>query len=436
MQSIWENISMPQFPALSENIECEVLVIGGGITGLLTAYKLKQAGIRCVVAEAATIASGITKNTTAKITAQHGILYHKIAQDLGEDAAHAYYAANQEAVQNYRMLCKDIDCDFTICDAYVYAENDPRILECELRVLDKIGAPAEFTEKTELPFSVCGAIRLPDQASFHPLKFLAAIAKDLPIYEHSSVQKLAGNVAYTEHGSIRADKVIVTTHFPFINRHGLYFLKLYQSRSYVLALQGAETLDGMYIDGENGSLSFRSAQDTLLIGCGNHRTGKRNSGWTEAEVVLRRYYPHAKITHRWATQDCMTPDGIPYIGQYAKTTPDLFVATGFNKWGMSTAMVAANLLTDLIREKENRFAPLFSPSRSMLKPQLAANAWESATNLLRLSRPRCPHLGCALRWNKRERTWDCPCHGSRFTEHGELIDNPAHKGLRKPPKKP
>ena len=190
-------------------------------------------------------------------------------------------------------------------------------------------------------------------------------------------------------------------------------------------------MDGMYLDAAENGLSFRSYGSSLLLGGGGHRTGKPGRGWTQLEEEARRFYPHAKITHRWAAQDCMSLDGIPYIGRYSARTPSLYVATGFNKWGMTSSMVAANLLTDLILGKKNPYEEVFSPSRNILHPQLGINLMESTRNLLSLSPKRCPHLGCALKWNPQEHSWDCPCHGSRFTEDGRLIDNPATGDLKK-----
>ena len=220
-------------------------------------------------------------------------------------------------------------------------------------------------------------------------------------------------------------KIIVTTHFPILNKHGSYFLKLYQHRSYVLALKGAQHLDGMYVDEDKKGLSFRTYGDLLLLGGGSHRTGKKGGNWHELEEFARKYYPSARVVSKWATQDCMSLDGVPYIGQYSKNTPDLYVATGFNKWGMSSSMVSAMILSDLVQGKPNEYAQVFSPSRSILRPQLAINALESTVGLLTPTAPRCPHLGCALKYNKAEHSWDCPCHGSRFSESGELINNPA-----------
>ena len=170
----------------------------------------------------------------------------------------------------------------------------------------------------------------------------------------------------------------------------------------------------------------------MLLGGGAHRTGKKGGAWKELEDVAEELYPDAKITYKWATQDCMTLDGVPYIGQYSPSTPNLFVATGFNKWGMTSSMVASRILCDLVCEKPNEYEKIFSPSRSILRPQLAINALEALGGWLTLSGKRCPHLGCALKWNKYEHSWDCPCHGSRFKSDGSVLDNPANGSLKKP----
>ena len=220
-------------------------------------------------------------------------------------------------------------------------------------------------------------------------------------------------------------KIIIATHFPIDNKHGAYFAKLYQHRSYVLSLEGAEPLQGMYVDETGTGLSFRKYGNQLLLGGGGHRTGKKGGGWQELERFARKYYPSARITAKWATQDCMSLDGMPYIGLYSRSTPDLYVVTGFSKWGMSSSMVASAILADMVQGKKNPYSGLFSPSRKLYKPQLAANLWESAVGLLTPTVPRCPHLGCALKYNAAEHSWDCPCHGSRFDPHGKLLDNPA-----------
>ena len=426
MESIWTStVRMPQFPALGEDVQTDVLIIGGGMAGLLCAHQLQQAGVSCIVAEARTIASGITKDTTAKITSQHGLIYRTLLKRFGPERARCYWQANQEALNAFRVLCRHIDCDFTTQDHFIYSKADRQILEAELAALAAVGCPAKLEPHLPLPFPTVGGIKFPQQAQFHPLKFLASIVGNLNIYENTPVLEWKEQEAVTEHGRIHADSIIVATHFPFLNKHGSYFLKLYQQRSYALALENAPSLEGMYLDAQENGLSFRSHQDSLILGGGGHRTGKTGSGWQKLAQFVKAYYPQAEITHRWATQDCMTLDGIPYIGQYSARTPNLYVATGFNKWGMTSSMVAARLLTDLITGKGSPYASLFSPSRSILRLQLGVNSFEAVRNLATPTPKRCPHMGCALKWNPQEHSWDCPCHGSRFTESGKLIDNPA-----------
>ncbi len=426
MGSVWEkNAAKVRFDALKGNKSTDVLIVGGGIAGILCAYKLKNAGVDCIITEAAEICGGITKNTTAKITLQHGLMYDKMIKRFGRDKTRLYAEAQGDAIKEYARLCGSIDCDFERRDSYVYSMESPRKIAKEVAALCRIGVRAEFSDASELPFAVAGAVRVKDQAQFNPLKFLYGVAKDLPIYENTKVLELLPGKAVTNHGEIAYRKLIVATHFPFLNKHGLYPLKLYQHRSYVVALEGAQTVRGMYVDESNTGLSFRSYGELLLLGGGGHRTGKTGGCWKELQDFAENHYKNAKITAKWATQDCMTLDGIAYIGRYSKSTPDLYVATGFNKWGMTNAMVAAGILCDLVLKKSNRYADIFDPSRAMLRPQLAVNVFESAVGLITPTSPRCPHLGCALKYNKAEHSWDCPCHGSRFTEKGELIDNPA-----------
>lgn len=430
MESIWTKTSEPsRFEKLQGDIRTDVLIIGGGITGILCAHLLKEAGIGCVVAEADRICGGITKNTTAKITLQHGLIYDEISRRFGFDTARLYYEAQKAAMEKYRELCQTISCDYIELPSYVYSRSDVGKIEREIIALHRVGCSADFTKKLPLPISVAGAVRIAGQAQFHPLKFAFSLAKDLPIYENTKILELTPDGAVTDGGRIVSKKVIVATHFPLINKHGSYFLKLYQHRSYVLALENAPDVHGMYVDEDEKGLSFRNYDGLLLLGGGGHRTGKQGGGWKELEAFARKHYPRAKVLARWATQDCMTLDGVPYIGQYSACTPNLFAATGFNKWGMTSAMVSAQLLTDLVQGKKNEYSSVFSPSRTMLRPQLFINGLESVLGLITPTVPRCPHLGCALKYNPAERSWDCSCHGSRFTEDGKLIDNPARKDL-------
>lgn len=430
MRSLWQSeVQLPEFPKLKGNIKTDVLIIGGGIAGILCAYFLTQSGADCIVAERKRICGGTTGNTTAKITFQHGLIYSKILKSQGAEKARMYLEANRNALRDYAELCKSIDCDFEIKDNFVYTINNEAALENEMRVLQKIGYNAVFYREIPLPFETSGAVMFPEQAQFNPLKFILKISEGLNIFENTHIKSVRGNTALTDEAVISAEKIIVAAHFPFINSHGSYFLKLYQHRSYVIALENAENVGGMYVDNEKTGMSFRNYGDLLLIGGGGHRTGKRGGNWDELRAFAKKHYPSSKEAATWAAQDCMSLDGIPYIGNYSALTPSLFAASGFNKWGMTSSMVAARLLCDLVLGRKNDLAELFSPSRSILKPQLAVNGFEAAAGLLSLSARRCPHMCCRLKWNNSEHSWDCSCHGSRFDENGGLIDNPANKDL-------
>lgn len=425
-ESIWsDSVKLPEFEKLSGNKKTDVLIIGGGLCGILCAFFLQNAGVDYILVEGSRIASGITKNTTAKITSQHGLIYSKLIGDIGKDKASMYLHANQMALREFEDLCRNIDCDFEKKKAFTYSLTDRNIIEKEVEAVNSLGFPAEFSETTELPFDTQGAICFPNQAQFNPLKFIAEISRNLNIFEKTFIREITPNSVLTDYGKISAKRIIVATHFPFINKHGAYYLKLYQHRSYVSALVNTPKYNGMYVDENKTGMSFRTYKNLLLVGGGGHRTGKKGGNWKELSDFAERYYPESKLKYQWAAQDCMTLDSIPYIGRYGKKTPNLYVATGFNKWGVTSSMVAAMILTDMIWERKNDFLHVFSPQRSILKPQLLVNSFESIANLLTPTVKRCPHLGCALKWNKAERSWDCPCHGSRFDKDGKLIDNPA-----------
>ena len=427
MDSIWtRTVQPPSFPPLEGSRKTDVLVIGGGITGILCAWLLRQAGADCLLVEAEQLFGGVTGGTTGKITSQHGLVYHRLIREFGVDGARLYWRAQEDALGRYRSLCRKIDCDFETKDNYVYSLDDPGELEREMEALGQIGAPARYVRDPALPFPTAGAVCFPGQGQFHPLKLLSALVRDLPVHERTRALEWMPGRVRTERGTITAEKIIAATHFPFLTGHGAYFLKLYQHRSCVAALENAPDMGGMYVDAAQTGLSFRNCNGLLLLGGGGHRTGKKGGGWPALEKAARKYYPQAKIAFQWAAQDCMSLDGAAYIGPYGRRTPGLYTASGFNKWGMTGAMTAATLLTDLVLERENPYAALFRPDRTVLRPQLAVNMLESTVNLLTPTVPRCPHMGCALKYNRQEHSWDCPCHGSRFTEAGAVLDGPAN----------
>ena len=290
MKSVWEQTGEHRdFAPLKGDISTDVLIIGGGMAGILCAYLLHGAGVPYVLTEAETVCGGITKNTTAKITIQHGLIYDKLLRRFGIGRAGQYLCAQKAALQKYRELCSGMDCDFEEKDAYVYALEEQRKLEQELSAMERLGFHGDFVEHLPLPFPVAGAVRVHNQAQFHPLKFVCCLAKGLHIYEHTPVRELIGTTAVTDSGKVAAKAVIVATHFPFLNKHGSYFLKLYQHRSYVIALENAPDVDGMYVDEAQEGMSFRNARDLLLVGGGGHRTGKRGGAWRELREFARRY---------------------------------------------------------------------------------------------------------------------------------------------------
>jgi len=473
MASIWsETCTLAPRESLSGNLETEIAVIGAGMAGVLIADALAKAGRRVVVLEANRIGSGQTQNTTAKLTSQHGLIYQKLVRTLGREKAREYGRANEIALKTYRKLIKgrQISCDFQECPAYVYGE-DASSLESEAQTAADLGLPASFTPEVPLPVRSAGAVKFDRQAQFHPLKFLKAVAQGLTIYEHTCVEAVEGGTLFTDRGRVEALQVVFACHFPFVNFPGVYFSRMHQERSYVLALEGAGRVDGMYLGAGEEGCSFRSFGKLLLLGGEGHRTGENSQGgrYEALRDRARRWFPHSREAACWSAQDCMTPDGVPYIGRYAPSTPNWYVATGFGKWGMTSSMTAALLLRELICSGQPPWT-VFDPGRfdAKLLSGVAAEGGRAVKGLARqvFQIPaqaasgipaghggvvflkgektgvykdeegnlypvdiRCPHLGCQLEWNPDERGWECPCHGSRFDRFGRLLSGPAQKGI-------
>lgn len=473
LQSIWtRSCELRERPALDKDIKTEAAVIGGGMAGILTAWELESAGVRTVVLEAERIGSGQTGNTTAKITSQHGMFCSEFLERKGKETAEKYVRANEEAVREYKRIVKEkrIDCDLEQTDSYVYS-SDEEALEKEVAAAVRLGVNASMERKTEIPVACVGAVRFKDQAQFHPLKFAGALAEELTVYENTPVKKAADNLLRTPAGSVEADKIIFATHYPFINFPGMHFFRMHQERSYVLALEGAGNIRGMYIGDGPDALSFRQFGKYLLLGGMGHRTGEKDgSSYAKLREQAELLYPGSREIACWSAQDCITADRIPFIGQYSPEKPSWYVASGFQKWGMTSSMVSALLLKDLVCERENPYTEVFTPSRfsaeeipqiakdsrravkglakrffhlpgdtiNMIEPGHAAvvetpegraGVYKSEDNQIYQVDVVCPHLGCRLAWNQDERSWDCPCHGSRFDYKGNLLDGPAQEGI-------
>lgn len=441
MESIWKKTKIPGREPLPGDLEAEAVVIGAGMAGILTAYELQRRGVNCIVLEADRIGSGQTGNTTAKITSQHALCYDRLIRSFGLELARQYARANEAALGQYERLIgeKKIACEFERCPAYLYSQVDVRKLEKELEAARAVGIEAELTDQTTLPFSVEGALKFPGQAQFHPLEFLRVIAEELTVYEKTRVLRAEGRRLCTDRGTVSARYVVFATHFPFVNMPGYYFSRMHQERSYVVALSEAGQMDGMYYGIDPGGLSFRDADHMLLLGGGGHRTGENREGgkYRLLEASARRYWEDCRVKARWSAQDCMTLDGVPYIGRFSENTENWYVATGFGKWGMTSSMVSAQILADLITGEENRDAEIFSPQRTVTAGAACSflenggrSAKELGKRVLSGSEVKvCPHMGCALSWNQDEETYECPCHGSRFDRDGKLLDNPAQEDL-------
>ncbi|MCR1952779.1 MULTISPECIES: FAD-dependent oxidoreductase [unclassified Clostridium] len=477
MKSVWsKSYDIKKRNHLKGDIEVEAVVIGAGITGLLTAYMLKERGVDVIVIDRGKILNGNTKNTTAKITIQHNIIYDKLIKEFGEDNAKKYAKANQLAIETYQEIIdsNNIDCDFEREDAYVYSLDKPEKIENEYEAAIKIGIDAELVDEIELPFKIAKAVKFKNQAQFNPVKFLNYIAKELVIYEDTKALDIKEDTVITNHGNIKAKSIVVATHFPIINTPGYYFMRMHQEREHLIALKDAQIIHGMYVDENEGGYTFRRYEDLLILGGISKRTGDNELGgsYDKLRDLANKLYPNSIEKYNWSAQDCMTSDGIPYIGIYSKEMPNVYVATGFNKWGMTSSMVSAIIISDMIVGVDHDFYDIFSPSRfdmSASIKNLVKDGFETTYNFIaqKIHIPmqtiehvnngegeiviyngekvgvykdesgevytvstKCPHLGCELKWNADDLSWDCPCHGSRFDYKGNLLDSPSIKELK------
>lgn len=447
MESIWtKNTEKKDFEVLSGNQKTDTVVIGGGMAGVLTAYYLQQVGVPVIVLEANRVGSGQTRKTTAKITSQHNLIYEKLLRVFGKEKAIHYARANEKAIDAYEQLIEKekIDCGFVRCSSFLFSRTGEELLRAEEKAAEQLHLPVRYTQKTELPFSVAGALEFQNQAKFHPLHFLYHLADQLTVYEKTKVLRVEGNHVMTNRGTVEAENIVFASHYPFVNLPGYYFARMYQERSYVLALEQAQKMKGMYLEVDGNGLSFRSQGDILLFGGGSHRTGKNKNGgkYEMFREKAEEFWPGCRETACWSAQDAMTLDGVPYIGKFSGKKENWYVATGFGKWGMTSSMVSARLLTAEIIGHPFPEADIFSPQRKITGEAIKGLANHSIQMVMGMEKrlipfpkrknpkgekviPVCPHMGCRLIWNPEEKTYECPCHGSRFDKEGHLLDDPA-----------
>jgi len=491
MKSYWaETTARPSFPKLEKNIEADVCIIGAGITGIMTAYMLLDSGLKICLIDKGEICSGVTENTTAKITSQHGLIYNYLEVTFGEEFAKLYLESNERAIDTIQKIIEkeDIECGFKRVDNYIYTckeEYEQRIKD-EVETVQGLGLEAELIEKVNLPFKIKTGIKFPNQAKFHPLKYLYKIVEILnnngvEIYTNSIVKdtKKTGEryEIYTEGNIINAKHVVMATHYPIKSFPGFHFLKMYQDRSYAIAIKPNEKIDeGMYISAESPVASFRPINEELLIiGGGDHKTGDNSKDldvcYKSLEEYSKEIYPSREVKYRWATQDCVSLDKVPYIGEFSNLMPNFYIATGYKKWGMTTSHVAAEIIKDKILGRKNKYEEIYKATRmgplknhkefgNMLKQSVYSlginkikmpkykfedlendsggvveyegkkmGIYKDKDGNIYAVEPYCKHLGCELSWNNLEKTWDCPCHGSRYDHTGKLITEPASKDL-------
>ncbi|SCY36276.1 FAD-dependent oxidoreductase [Alkaliphilus peptidifermentans] len=488
------SVKTQSFEPLTQDITTDVAIVGGGITGIISAYLLLQEGFKVTLIDASNILNGTTAHTTAKITAQHDLIYAELINHIGKEKAKLYYTANTNAIKFYANIIKNnnIDCDYDKQDSFVYTSSDKYInkIDQEVKAYQQLGIRGDYVESLPVPINIKAAAVMRDQSQFHPLKFLNHLLEfivnnDGHIFEETTAVDIVaddGLKVITKNGAnISCKNVIIASHFPFYGIKGLYFSRMYPDRSYVLGVKTKIGYPGgMYLSADDPKRSLRytniNGEKLVLIGGENHVTGK-DKETSEHYYALKTFgediFGLEEILYRWSTQDLTTLDNIPYIGRLTSNTPNIFVATGYRKWGMTTSALAALLLKDLIMDKSNPYTEVFSPSRFHADPSIKnyikfnanvakkfvagrfkdpfrtveslkkdegsivsvngkrVGAYRDPDGELHLVSNTCPHLGCMLKWNHGERTWDCPCHGSRFSIDGDIIEGPAEKELKK-----
>ena len=496
LRSLWlDTAKRPVRPALGEDLHADVCVVGGGITGLSAALHFARSGASVVVLEGRFVGAGATGYTTAKLSSLHGLTYARLERSLGADAARVYGQANQRGIERAFELSAElgIDCDLRRKPNLTYTESrDERDrIEAEVSAARRAGLPASLVEATDLPFPIAAAVSFTDQAEFHPVKFLEGLAGALDdagarLHEETlAVSVDAGTPCHvrTDGGrTVTAGSVVVATHLPFLDR-GLYFARCHPERSYVVAApyDGAAAAGGMYLSTESPAHSIRTHSlyggTWLLVGGESHKTGQADAGerFARLESWARERFG-VEPALRWATQDQMPADGVPYVGPVDPVSRNVYVATGFRKWGLAMGLASSELLAAWVEGRDHPWRDLYDTRRLRLRAAAGTLLKENANVALRffgdrlLKRAdvdsiapgegrivgaglgqravyrdeqgelqamsaRCTHLGCIVNWNSGEGTWDCPCHGSRFAPHGDVIMGPAVRGLprREPP---
>ncbi|WP_413377756.1 FAD-dependent oxidoreductase [Alkalihalobacillus sp. 1P02AB] len=493
-ESYWRSSTeLPSFPTLEEDLVVDVAIVGGGITGITTAYLLTEAGLKVALIEAGKLLNGTTGHTTAKITSQHDLIYNELLHHLGQEKAKQYYDVNEEAIAFIKKTIEDhsISCDFTEQDAYLYATTNrgEGNLEKEFEAYQKIGIHGQFVDKIPLNIETKAALKIGKQAQFHPLEYVSHFIKYVAenggkLFENTvavDIEQDSKTTVMTKNKHrVYADKVVVATHFPFFDGGGLYFSKLHAERSYVIAGFIDEAFpEGMYLSADEPKRSLRytkmNDKQLILLGGEKHKAGQGMDTLYHYEALLdfgKDIFGGFDTQFRWSAQDLITLDKLPYIGHLTKNKPSVFIATGYRKWGMTNGTAAAQIIAKQITEQYHPAELLFTPSRFIADPSIKhflsenidvakhliqgkiendfkkidelgkdegavvevkgqrTGAYKDHDGQLHLVDTTCTHMGCELNWNHGDRTWDCPCHGSRFSYRGDVMEGPAKQPLK------
>ncbi|MBY0123002.1 FAD-dependent oxidoreductase [Bacillus sp. S/N-304-OC-R1] len=493
-ESYWREVPLPSFEKLTEHTSVDVVIVGGGITGITAGYHLVKEGLKVAILEAGNILTGTSGHTTAKLTAQHGLIYDEFINHFGIEKAKLYYEAQSRAIDFVRnhVQEKNIECDFSEEDAIIYATSDKyaKKIDTEMEAYQKLGIDGRLKEGIPFNIDTKATIVMHNQAQFHPIKFLKNLLQDYIeagglVYENTTAVDIGENdhpVVITNDGHrVKCKYVISASHFPFMDMKGFYFARVYQERSYIIGVKTkTDYPGGMYYSADEPTRSLRytpyNGEKLILVGGEGHKTGQGINTIKHYEALEKFAEEVLGITeypYRWSAQDIITLDKLPYIGRITADSKKVLVATGYRKWGMTNGIAAAMLLKDIITEQRNPYEELFDPARFKADPSLKkvisintdvaghlikgklevapkspndlekdegsvvtvngkrAGAYRDKDGTLHLVDTTCTHLGCETEWNEGERTWDCPCHGSRYSYEGEVLNGPAKEPLKK-----
>ncbi|MFG6147203.1 FAD-dependent oxidoreductase [Halobacillus sp. B23F22_1] len=494
-EPLWtKEASLPSFDQLTDSLDTEVAVIGGGITGITTAYLLAKEGKSVTILEADRILNGTSGHTTAKVTAQHGLIYHELINHFGEDHAALYYKAQLDALTSMQATINELNasCEWSKQNAYLYAttKEGAKKLEREREAYERLNIPQASDSALPFDSDATAVLSMADQAQFHPLLYLSTLLEEFlnlggTVYENTTAVKVNEGeqieISTNQEATLSCDQLVICTHFPFYDGRGLYFSRMYAERSYVIAIEPKKDWQGgMYLSIDDPKRSIRSAnyqgKDILLIGGESHRTGEGGESlfhYNALEEFAERTFGIRAKLFQWSAQDLTTLDKVPYIGPIRKNDKRVFLATGFRKWGMTNSRVAGDLITDYVMGRDSLYKTLFTPSRFKADPSMKeflknnsnvaahlmegkielvgtrpeallkgegaviqwkgerAGAYKDDNGELHVLDTTCTHMGCEVEWNSAEHSWDCPCHGSRFSFDGEVMEGPAKKPLKK-----